>query len=144
MCNKSFDDLKYEGNCLVHSSSESGTLSYALDVSSWSTNCFTVMPTARTVSVYLCTSCFNSSSWVLLMWLQSTNILNHFQVALPASSSNLSKAIPVTGRGGCEMLRIPRCLDSRLTYGGEVVSPMHQPHFTPQKHYFSASGTHFC
>jgi hypothetical protein len=39
-----------------------------------------------------------------------------------------SKAIPVTGSGGltgCEMLRIPPCLDDRLTDGGKVVSPMH-------------------
>jgi hypothetical protein len=43
-----------------------------------------------------------------------------------------------------EMLRIPHCLDSQLTDGGKVVSPTHQPHFTPQKHYFSASGTHLC
>jgi hypothetical protein len=35
-------------------------------------------------------------------------------------------------------------LDNRLTDGGKVVSPMHRPHFTPQKLYFSASGTHFC
>jgi hypothetical protein len=29
--------------------------------------------------------------------------------------------------------------------GGNVVSPTHQPRFTPQKHYyFNASGTHFC
>jgi hypothetical protein len=58
-----------------------------------------------------------------------------------------SKAIPVTGRGGlegCEMLRIPHCLDNRLTDGGKVVSPMHPPHFTPQKRYLSISGTHFC
>jgi hypothetical protein len=58
------------------------------------------------------------------------------------------KAIPVTGRGGlygCEMLRIPHCLDNRLTDGGKVVSPKHPPHFTPQKHYyFYVSGTHFC
>jgi hypothetical protein len=50
-----------------------------------------------------------------------------------------SKAIPVTGRGGlygCEMLRIPHCLDNRLLDGGNIVSPTHQPHFTPQKHYF--------
>jgi hypothetical protein len=35
------------------------------------------------------------------------------------------EAIPVTGCGGlwgCEMLRIPYYLDSRLTYGSEVVS----------------------
>jgi ATP-dependent DNA helicase PIF1 len=28
--------------------------------------------------------------------------------------------------------------------GSKVVSPMHPLHFTPQKHYFSVSGTHFC
>jgi hypothetical protein len=33
----------------------------------------------------------------------------------------------------------------RLIDGGKVVSPTHQPHFTPQKHYFFyVSGTHFC
>jgi hypothetical protein len=35
-----------------------------------------------------------------------------------------SKAISVTGRGGpqgCKMLRIPQCLDNRLTDGGKVV-----------------------
>jgi hypothetical protein len=43
------------------------------------------------------------------------------------------------------MLRIPHCLDNRLTDGGKVVSPTQQPQFTPQKHYyFNASGTHFC
>jgi hypothetical protein len=43
------------------------------------------------------------------------------------------------------MLRIPHCLDNRLTDGGKVVSPMHPPHFTPQEHYyFSDSDTHFC
>jgi hypothetical protein len=43
-----------------------------------------------------------------------------------------------------EMLRIPHCLDNRLTVGGNVVRPTHQPHFTPQKHDFYASGTHLC
>jgi hypothetical protein len=49
------------------------------------------------------------------------------------------KAIPVTGAGsllGCQMLRVPHCLDNRLTDGGKVVSPTHQPHLTPQKHYY--------
>jgi hypothetical protein len=57
-----------------------------------------------------------------------------------------NKAIPVTGRGGlqgCEMLRIPHCLDSRLTDGGKVVISTHRPRFTLQKHYFPASGTNF-
>jgi hypothetical protein len=57
------------------------------------------------------------------------------------------KAIPVTARGGlqgCEMLRIPHCPDDLLTDGGKVVSITHPPHFTPQKHYFYVSVTHFC
>jgi hypothetical protein len=48
-------------------------------------------------------------------------------------------AIPITDRGGlqgCEMLRIPHCLDTRLIDSGNVVSPMHRSHFTPQKHYY--------
>jgi hypothetical protein len=32
----------------------------------------------------------------------------------------------------------------RLTDDGKFVSPSHLPRSTPQKHYFSASGTHFC
>jgi hypothetical protein len=57
------------------------------------------------------------------------------------------KAISVTARGGlqaCEMSTLPHWLDNRLTDGGKVVSPTHRPRSTPQKHSFSASGTHFC
>jgi hypothetical protein len=60
---------------------------------------------------------------------------------------SVSKAIPVTGHGGlqgCEMLRISQCLGSRLTVGGKFVNPMHRPRSTLHKHYFSASGNHFC
>jgi hypothetical protein len=42
------------------------------------------------------------------------------------------------------MLRIPHFLDNRLIDGNKVVSPTRRPYFTPQKHYFNASGTHFC
>jgi hypothetical protein len=59
-----------------------------------------------------------------------------------------SKAIPVTGRTdlqGCDMLRIPHCLDNRLIDGGKVISLTHRPLSTPQKHYFfNVSGTQFC
>jgi hypothetical protein len=41
------------------------------------------------------------------------------------------------------MLRIPHCLENRLTYGGNVVSPTHWPCSTPQNRYFSSSGTDF-
>jgi hypothetical protein len=47
-----------------------------------------------------------------------------------------SKALPVTGRGdiwGCEMLRIPQCLESRLTDCGEVFSLTHRPRFSSRK-----------
>jgi hypothetical protein len=42
------------------------------------------------------------------------------------------------------MLGIPHCLDIQLTDDDKIVSHTHRPHSTPQKHYFSASGTHFC
>jgi hypothetical protein len=42
------------------------------------------------------------------------------------------------------MLRIPHCLDNWLIDDGKVISPTHRPHFTPQKRYFQASGTHLC
>jgi hypothetical protein len=42
------------------------------------------------------------------------------------------------------MLRIPHCLENRLTDGGKAVSPRDTPYFTPQKHYFNVSGSHFC
>jgi hypothetical protein len=38
------------------------------------------------------------------------------------------------------MLRLPRFLDNRLTYGGEVVSLKRRPSFTPRY----IPGTHFC
>jgi hypothetical protein len=43
-----------------------------------------------------------------------------------------------------KMLSIPHCLDNGLTNGGTAGRPTHRPHSTPQKHYFSTSGTHFC
>jgi hypothetical protein len=52
-------------------------------------------------------------------------------------------AIPVTGhRGpqGCETLRLHHCLDNRLIHGGQDVSFICQPPYTPRK----ISGTHFC
>jgi hypothetical protein len=44
-------------------------------------------------------------------------------------------AFPVTGRGdlyGCQMLRIPHCLDNRLTDGSKIGSLTRQPRSTPQ------------
>jgi hypothetical protein len=39
---------------------------------------------------------------------------------------------------------MPHFLDNRLTDIGKVVVLTHQPRSTPQKHYVSVSGTHFC
>jgi hypothetical protein len=47
-----------------------------------------------------------------------------------------NKAIPVEGRGelqGCNMLRIPNCLEKRLKVGGEVFGLAHRPSSTPEK-----------
>jgi hypothetical protein len=51
--------------------------------------------------------------------------------AVPSPDKKKSKAIPITDLGGlqgCEILRIPHCLDNRLTDGGKVVSSMLLPH----------------
>jgi hypothetical protein len=43
-------------------------------------------------------------------------------------------SILVTGRGGlqgCEMLRIPHCLDSQLRNGDKAVSPTYRQRSTP-------------
>jgi hypothetical protein len=56
-------------------------------------------------------------------------------------SKRKAKALPVTGREGpegCETSRHPHFLDSRLTYGDEVVSLARQPPFTLRK----IPGTH--
>jgi hypothetical protein len=39
----------------------------------------------------------------------------------------MGKAIPVTGREGCETSRLSHFLDNRLTDGGEVVSVTRRP-----------------
>jgi hypothetical protein len=71
-----------------------------------------------------------------------------FDIIIHPDARNSSKVkLSVTGRGGLQgydMLRITHCLDTRLIDGGEVVSLTHQSCFTPQKHNFSALGTHFC
>jgi hypothetical protein len=41
------------------------------------------------------------------------------------------------------MLKIPHCLDNRLTDGGKAISFTQRPLSISQKHYFSASGTNF-
>jgi hypothetical protein len=44
------------------------------------------------------------------------------------------KATPLTGREGCETSRLPHFyVDNRPTDGGEVVSLMRRPPFTPQE-----------
>jgi hypothetical protein len=50
-----------------------------------------------------------------------------------------SNANHVTGHGNikaCKMLRIPHCLENRHADGDEVVSLMHWPRYTPQKHFY--------
>jgi hypothetical protein len=57
------------------------------------------------------------------------------------------KSFPVTGLEGlqsCNTLRIPHCIEIRLTDGGKVFSSTHRQRSTPQKHYFSVFNTHFC
>jgi hypothetical protein len=61
-------------------------------------------------------------------------VLALIKVPFALVNSNKVKAIPVTGRGGlqgCEILRIPHCLDNMVIDGGKVVSSTHQPHLFP-------------
>jgi hypothetical protein len=66
-----------------------------------------------------------------------------------SNTSALCKVKPfpsVSSRGGlqvCEILRIPHCLDNRLTDGGKVVTLRTGRSLLPRNN-FSASGTHFC
>jgi hypothetical protein len=49
----------------------------------------------------------------------------------------ISKAIPITGRGGpygCETSRLPHFLGNRLTDGGEVARLTPRPSLYPQKY----------
>jgi hypothetical protein len=87
---------------------------------------------------------------IVRSWTQATELLSTMiliSTYCPLTYTWTYKAIPATGRGGllqgCEMLRTPYSLDNRLTDSGNVVSPTHRPRFTPQKHYFSVSATHF-
>jgi hypothetical protein len=82
--------------------------------------------------------------WLTLSKSVAGGGINKYHTTAKAKNS---EAIPITGRGGlwgCEMLRIPHFLANRLTDGSKVVSLNHRPRSTPQKHYFSTSGTHFC
>jgi hypothetical protein len=82
-----------------------------------------------------------------LEWKHSHNLICVSKInCYVCEGISKAKLSAITGRGGlydCEMLGIPCCVDSWLTDGSKVVSPVHRPHSTPQIHYFSASGTHF-
>jgi hypothetical protein len=47
----------------------------------------------------------------------------------------------MTGRGGCEMLKVPHSLVNRFIDGSEDVNLTHRPWSTPQKHFY-VSGTY--
>jgi hypothetical protein len=70
-------------------------------------------------------------------WLLVAVLTVQFVPHRKHTPSPYSRSIPVTGRGGlygCEMLRIPHCLDTQFTDGSKFVSPTHRPCSAPQKH----------
>jgi hypothetical protein len=58
-----------------------------------------------------------------------------YKNTLQIKKVKLSLQQAVEALQGCEMLRIPHCLESRLTYGGEDVGLKHQLRSTSQKHF---------
>jgi hypothetical protein len=58
---------------------------------------------------------------------------SEFDLRIANFSSFLVRAIPVTGH---EDVRLPHFLENRLTGGGEVVSLIRQPPFTPQEDFW--------
>jgi hypothetical protein len=69
-------------------------------------------------------SCLNSS-FSTMSSVRAVHIFMYPAYNLFQYSLNNSKAIPVTGLGGlcgCEMLRVPHCLDNRLTVNCEILA----------------------
>jgi hypothetical protein len=61
---------------------------------------------------------------------------------ISSQSNTALQLCPQQAVEACRLVR--RCLDSRLTDGGKVVSPTHRQRSTAQKLHVSASGTHCC
>jgi hypothetical protein len=98
-------------------------------------------------SEFVCVGLLNCCVDAALDLLYNSTCIRPYVVLKNFKKQVKSKAIPVTGRGGvwgCDTLRIPHCLDNRLTDGGNIVIPTHRPRSAVQKHYLSADGTHFC
>jgi hypothetical protein len=108
---------------------------------------------ALSTPIFLCQFSFSRMLYTHLS--SEADTIGPLVTGVPSGPSSTSGIIEMSKKSyprnrpwrpiGCKMLKIPHCLDNRLTSGGKVVSPTHPPHFTPQKHYyFYASGTHFC
>jgi hypothetical protein len=93
---------------------------------------------------FLCTSVPHTKHITSDLRAQQVNAIYRFVRMVYYKKSKVIGITGLEGLQGREMLRIPHCLDKRLTDGGKVVSPTHRAHFTPRKHYFSVSGTNFC
>jgi hypothetical protein len=76
-------------------------------------------------------------------WITGSDSQNIINRIFNLGGKKKGKAISVRGLGGpsgWETSRLPHFLDNRITDGGEVVSLMSWPPFTPRK----IPGTHFC
>jgi hypothetical protein len=73
----------------------------------------------------LTTFCTKGNRIGLVRFFNQTGIFDDFPLTPVPFAVLAIKAISITGRGGlygCEMLRIPHCLDNRLIDGSKVVS----------------------
>jgi hypothetical protein len=88
--------------------------------------------------------------WSLPFMFDGQNCAHSSHEDLALSRLNFSGHLNITGEGitvrgrggpqGCETLRLPHCLDNRLTDGGEVVSLTRRPPLTQGRFLVLISG----
>jgi hypothetical protein len=89
-----------------------------------SCKCITVNPRTTARSVSLIWSVLTPMTTGIMIYTEKSCGMKQTTLATQSLRKKV-KAIPVTGHGGllgCEMLRIPHCLDNRLTVNCEILA----------------------
>jgi hypothetical protein len=65
------------------------------------------------------------TAWICVVLSSGLKHYRRYDITGVGNLEKKSKPVPITGRGGvqgCEMLRIPHCLDNRLTVNWEILA----------------------